>query len=157
MNKGSPNLTHPPSNVKLNGSAGKLNGLASEAVKSPYTDKEIDDTECLYDLYAVANHLGGMSGGHYTAFVKCESEGNTMKDMINSNTTEEDITPATGVFDGSNIRVTDSGGNWMCFDDDVVTAVPVDALESTIVTEAAYVLFYRRRQLTSSNIINLSS
>ena len=25
---------------------------------------------CLYDLYAVSNHLGGMSGGHYTAFVK---------------------------------------------------------------------------------------
>jgi hypothetical protein len=83
--------------------------------------------------------------------------GNTIKDMISSNTTEEDSTPATGVFDGSNIRVTDSDGNWMCFDDDVVTAVPLDALESTVVTEAAYVLFYRRRQLTSSNIVNFSS
>ena len=28
---------------------------------------------CLYDLYAVSNHLGGMSGGHYTAFVKVPS------------------------------------------------------------------------------------
>jgi len=29
---------------------------------------------CLYDLYAVSNHLGGMSGGHYTAFVKVSNK-----------------------------------------------------------------------------------
>ena len=31
---------------------------------------------CLYDLYAVSNHLGGMSGGHYTAFVKVINQSN---------------------------------------------------------------------------------
>ena len=31
---------------------------------------------CLYDLYAVSNHLGGMSGGHYTAFVKVLNQTN---------------------------------------------------------------------------------
>jgi Ubiquitin carboxyl-terminal hydrolase len=39
------------------------------------SDLDIDSDEHSYDLYAVANHLGGMSGGHYTAFVKCEREG----------------------------------------------------------------------------------
>ncbi|KAH6565831.1 hypothetical protein BASA50_000052 [Batrachochytrium salamandrivorans] len=26
--------------------------------------------DCLYDLYAVSNHFGGLGGGHYTAYVK---------------------------------------------------------------------------------------
>lgn len=25
----------------------------------------------IYDLYAVTNHMGGILGGHYTAFVRC--------------------------------------------------------------------------------------
>lgn len=26
--------------------------------------------KCLYDLYAVSNHFGGLDGGHYTAFCR---------------------------------------------------------------------------------------
>jgi hypothetical protein len=83
-----------------------------------------------YDLYAVSNHLGGMSGGHYTAFVKCEME---------------EGADAPG-----------GGSAWMHFDDDVVSVVPEDRVESAIVSEAAYLLFYRRKQLTASNLVNLS-
>ena len=31
------------------------------------------DQNCLYNLYGVMNHLGGMHGGHYTAVTKCEN------------------------------------------------------------------------------------
>lgn len=48
---------------------------------SEYVSNVADDTQpdrragdnpadYVYDLYAVSNHLGGMAGGHYTAFVK---------------------------------------------------------------------------------------
>lgn len=33
----------------------------------------------IYDLYAVSNHIGGMSGGHYTAFALHESDQNWYK------------------------------------------------------------------------------
>ena len=26
--------------------------------------------KCVYDLYAVSNHFGGLGGGHYTAYAK---------------------------------------------------------------------------------------
>lgn len=35
----------------------------------------ISSDENLYDLYAVCNHLGNMSGGHYTAFCKNPVDG----------------------------------------------------------------------------------
>lgn len=41
---------------------------------------------------------------------------------------------------------------WLLFDDEYVEEVAADE----VVSEAAYVLFYRRRQMTSSNIINLT-
>ncbi len=36
---------------------------------SPYISEYVAK-KCTYDLYAVINHMGSMSGGHYTAFVK---------------------------------------------------------------------------------------
>eukprot|EP00743_Colponemidia_sp_Colp-15_P007324 GILK01007909.1.p1 GENE.GILK01007909.1~~GILK01007909.1.p1 ORF type:complete len:1576 (-),score=341.81 GILK01007909.1:149-4876(-) len=73
----------------------------------------------LYDLYAVANHMGVMSGGHYTAICKNSEGGNDM---------------------------------WFEFDDDFVR----DINQSQLVSPNAYVLFYRRRELSSSNVINLT-
>lgn len=63
--------------------------------------------QCLYDLIAVANHYGGLGGGHYTAY-------------------------------GKN-RETKS---WHYFDDSSVSP----ATEDNVVSKAAYVLFYQRRE-----------
>jgi len=65
-----------------------------------------------YDLYAVANHIGGMGGGHYYAFCKN--------------------------FDGI----------WYKFNDDEIRVWynPEEPIvERSIITPAAYCLFYRRR------------
>lgn len=59
----------------------------------------------IYDLYAVSNHYGGMGGGHYTAFVKWQED-----------------------------------GQWYEMDDGSVSSA------GRVVTPAAYILFYRRRQ-----------
>ena len=90
-----------------------------------------------YDLFAVANHLGGMTGGHYTAFAKavpCARDG------------AEEV--ASSFPCDSNV----DGFQWLHFDDDVVEEIN----PSQLVTNSAYVLFYRRRRLTPSNVINLT-
>jgi len=61
-------------------------------------------TPLLYDLYAVINHRGSISGGHYTAFIRSDDK-------------------------------------WYCCDDSRV----YPARAESVVTAAAYVLFYRRR------------
>ena len=55
----------------------KLNDLINFPVNgldmSPYIkNQEVgqSSSECKYDLYAVSNHFGSLSGGHYTAFAK---------------------------------------------------------------------------------------
>lgn len=45
-----------------------------------------------------------------------------------------------------------SDGKWLHFDDEFVEEIPSDR----VVSEAAYVLFYRKRRLTPSNIINMT-
>ncbi|KAJ3013885.1 UNVERIFIED_CONTAM: Ubiquitin carboxyl-terminal hydrolase 15 [Siphonaria sp. JEL0065] len=42
---------------------------------SPYMSGP-NDANNIYDLYAVSNHMGGLGGGHYTAFVKSIEDGN---------------------------------------------------------------------------------
>lgn len=66
-----------------------------------------DNESKVYDLIAVANHYGGLGGGHYTAYGK------------NCNT-----------------------GGWHYFDDSNVSP----ASEENVVSKAAYVLFYERRE-----------
>ena len=146
---------------------------------------EKDDDSHMYDLYAVANHLGGMSGGHYTAMVKCEAEVVTLKgsggggggaggagggggngsSMLNmsshsvasngnsihnsghnshnnsrngsqnnsiQNSTREDSEGLSPALNDPNGVPLDTA--WMCFDDDVVSMVPMHSLEATIVS-----------------------
>eukprot|EP01083_Nonionella_stella_P253110 871296_1 len=64
-----------------------------------------DAVSPVYDLYAVSNHYGDMSYGHYTAFIKTNEE-------------------------------------WFHFDDSKIQRVKD---ETDIVSNAAYILFYRRR------------
>ncbi|XP_077488380.1 ubiquitin carboxyl-terminal hydrolase 15-like isoform X1 [Amblyomma americanum] len=82
----------------------------------PITDLCMDDyiinrkhERAVYDLIAVANHYGGMGGGHYTAFAKNK---------------ETEL--------------------WYHFDDNSVS----QASEENVVSKAAYVLFYARREAT---------
>jgi ubiquitin C-terminal hydrolase/Ca2+-binding EF-hand superfamily protein len=72
-----------------------------------------------YDLFAVVNHSGSLSGGHYTA--ACLQEFGASK--------------------------------WVLFDDDHVSEVEG---EQSLLSRNAYLLFYRRRKFSSSNVINLS-
>ena len=58
-----------------------------------------------YDLYAVSNHYGSYSFGHYTAFVKSYEN------------------------------------DWLEMNDSLITSVS----ESSIVSSAAYILFYVQR------------
>ena len=72
----------------------------------PYIKEQQADDNCTYDLYAVSNHFGSLSGGHYTAYAK------------------------NPVYE-----------KWFNFDDTDVSR----ASEANVVTQAAYVLFYKRR------------
>jgi hypothetical protein len=76
-----------------------------------------------YELYAVACHYGGMSGGHYTSF------------CANNEGTE----PV-----------------WLKYNDEAVTGVPIGQ-EFDEIQRQCYVLFYRKRAFSSSNLINYSS
>ncbi len=83
----------------------------------------------MYDLYGVLNHMGDMMNGHYTAY--CRG------------------TPCTS----GGVEESDYWGLdrlWLNFDDEFVEEISPDK----IVTESAYVLFYRRRRFTPSNIVN---
>jgi ubiquitin C-terminal hydrolase len=41
---------------------------------SPWVDPLRRNAKYIYDLYAVSNHMGGLFGGHYTAFCKAHEE-----------------------------------------------------------------------------------
>ena len=87
------------------------------------------DAYAVYDLFGVINHLGSLSGGHYTSHVKvspCSSDG---------------VEEASIAFEESE--------RWLHIDDDLVEpAKPED-----VVTDGAYVLFYRRRRLSGRLVV----
>lgn len=64
------------------------------------------ETPIYYDLYAISNHMGGLHGGHYTAYAYNEIH-----------------------------------KSWMDYNDSWAGKTS----EENIVTNSAYVLFYRRR------------
>lgn len=87
----------------------------------------------VYDLYAVANHVGGLARGHYTACCRYDA----------------DFSESAHLFTGreaSNVLTRDL---WLRFDDEKVSEVAA----GDVVTDAAYVLFYKRRTLSSSNVL----
>lgn len=76
-----------------------------------------------YELYGVACHFGGMSGGHYTSYC-ANYEG---KEPI-----------------------------WLKFNDEAVTSVSLSQ-DMEQISRQCYVLFYRKRAFSSSNLINYLS
>lgn len=88
--------------------------------------------ENVYDLYAVANHVGGLTRGHYTACCRYDrSFGESAKVFAESSDAE--------------VQLSDL---WYRFDDEKA----VEIASGDVVTDAAYVLFYKRRNLSSHNI-----
>jgi uncharacterized UBP type Zn finger protein len=71
----------------------------------------------LYDLFAVINHNGNISSGHYTSYCLNEDE------------------------------------KWLFFDDDKVFLLNKD-IENEIISNKAYILFYKRQRFRPSNILH---
>ena len=81
---------------------------------SNLVEKQIDK-KAIYDLMAIANHSGGLSGGHYWAYTR-----------------------------GTN-------GKWYnCNDDDITEILN----ESSIISNTAYFLVYKRRGITADIVIS---
>jgi len=141
--------------------------------------RESDDEAFIYDLVGVVNHYGGMTGGHYVATCKataCGPDGdeevayNFNGDGVNGleATEEEASAPSSSGWRtlGRSFKEKDSSSNaaakavaesaeplWLQFDDDLVEPLP----PRNVVSETAYVLFYRRRRMRPANIAKYST
>ena len=134
----------------------------------------------VYDLVGVLNHYGGMTGGHYVATCKatpCSKDGReeVAYDFNGVGTTmpvvsEGEAGAPTGwkAFGRPKVEVNENKvvaeaiskfqrdsvePLWLQFDDEVVEPVA----PKNVVSQAAYVLFYRRRRLTPANVARYSS
>ena len=141
----------------------------------------------VYDLIGVVNHFGGMTGGHYTATCRAtamtadgseEVEHNfngsgvhTFSPVMGMSSEDENVTISSLLKLGrqkgkdtntvhnkvallNSKHVAESAEPlWLQFDDDLVEPVP----PRKVVSETAYVLFYRRRRISPSNIAKYST
>lgn len=144
------------------------------AEESPHY-KESNDDSFLYDLVGVVNHYGGMTGGHYVATCKATScspngEENVAYNfsgagIADTEIVEEDAAPNTRwslvrnkekelSYNAAAKLVAESAEPlWLQFDDDLVEPIP----PKNVVSETAYVLFYRRRCMRPANIAKYTS
>jgi ubiquitin C-terminal hydrolase len=132
----------------------------------------------IYDLIAVMNHYGGLTGGHYVATCKatlCGKDGHEevaysfngagmeiseIDDcpdepsgwfQVRSKSDVNRVKVAAAIY--SKTVACSAEPLWLQFDDDVVEAIP----PKQVISEMAYVLFYRRRCMTASNIAKYST
>ena len=94
---------------------------AASSSTSSSTSSTSSSSSFTYELYGVINHIGGSSGGHYTSFVKKETEKEREEEKEGEREKEE---------------------RWYCFNDSFVSRKE----RGEIVTPAAYVLFYQRKK-----------
>lgn len=145
--------------------------------ESPAIQIDGDDSH-VYDLIGVVNHYGSMTGGHYVAFCKataCGREGReeaaysfngfgaTTLDL-EGNDTSTGWRPLGRPKAETNfqkeaaqvaVRAASESAEplWLQFDDELVEPMP----PRNVVSEMAYVLFYRRRRISPSNIARYST
>jgi len=142
---------------------------------SKWVEGEGNNGDYIYDLVGVVNHLGGMTGGHYVSAVKasrCSSDGveRVAHSFPSHLKSEEPKVVAASVvkkptkLEMKNARLLESmrtnSANidnaaeplWLLADDDSVHPLST----SNIVTEGAYCLFYRKRNLSASSIAKLA-
>ena len=139
----------------------------------------------VYDLISVVNHYGGMTGGHYVATCKataCGPDGSEelaypfpgaaaatgggfLEDLAGDSSQsngwrlpgrkdKESVTTQQKQMAWSAAKTVSESAEplWLQFDDDVVEPIP----PRNVVSEMAYVLFYRRRTLSPANVAKYS-
>jgi hypothetical protein len=144
--------------------------------ESPATQIDPVDSH-VYDLIGVVNHYGSMTGGHYVATCKATGCGRDGKEEVaysfsgvgaGSVETEDADVPSgwrlgRGKVEVNQSKVAASLSSkaaaesaeplWLQFDDELVEPIP----PRQVVSEMAYVLFYRRRRMTPANIAKYST
>jgi hypothetical protein len=165
--------------TKVNFPLTGLNMKESCHLESQVVQDDASSESFVYDLIGVLNHLGSIAGGHYVATCKatpCNKEGReeVAFDFNGYGTTapiiieEEPETSSAWKFGRQKVEVNQSkvvaaatakaiGESaeplWLQFDDEYVEPIP----PRDVVTETAYVLFYRRRRLTTANVARYST
>lgn len=146
--------------------------------ESPAFQNESKDSY-VYDLIGVLNHYGGMTGGHYVATCKATASGRDGREEVAYDFNGAGVGKPVVLDDDPDVQsgwrigrqkaevnynkvtaastakaAADSAEPlWLQFDDDLVEPIP----PRYVVSEMAYVLFYRRRRMTPSNIARYST
>jgi len=149
--------------------------------ESPVVEEDVTEESYVYDLVGVLNHYGGMTGGHYVATCKataCSRDGSeevaydfngtgSFKPFFTDSEADPDTQPSwkfgrqknevsqKKLTAASTARAAAESAEplWLQFDDDLVEPIP----PRQVVSETAYVLFYRRRRITPANIAKYST
>ena len=115
----------------------------------------------VYDLVGVVNHHGSLSDGRYNAMCKATGCGRTGEEVVSRafNGTGMNA-PSDGIYDQSSLDestsfdfAASSEPLWLQFDNEIVQQIPPHC----VVSESAYVLFYRRRRLSPANTARYTS
>lgn len=113
---------------------------------SPYCSSlapNVNSNRVLYNLYAVVEHSGRISGGHYTAYVKVRSS-RSIKNFLNSIEQSSirlcKINELKQLYSNEDQETDGNPGRWFYISDSRVSEVNEDAVAKC----QAYLLFYER-------------